>query len=167
MPKIFLIGFMGSGKSTVGKQLASLLNYEFIDLDDLIERNEQSTINDIFIMKGEEYFRTKESFYLKSLDPIMNAVVATGGGTPCFSDNMKWMNEQGITVYLKTGISVLSARLNKERDHRPLLRSINEQDLPDFITAKLKERERYYLQSKYAVDADKLDGESLLRQINF
>ncbi|MBA2407591.1 MAG: AAA family ATPase [Chitinophagales bacterium] len=167
MPKIFLIGFMGSGKSTVGKQLASLLNYEFIDLDDLIERNEQSTINDIFIMKGEEYFRTKESFYLKSLDPIMNAVVATGGGTPCFSDNMKWMNEQGITVYLKANISVLSARLNKESDHRPLLKNINENNLPDFITAKLKERERYYLQSKYAVDADKLDGESLLRQINF
>ncbi len=166
MPKIFLIGFMGSGKSTVGKQLASLLNYEFIDLDDLIEQNEQLAVNDIFVMKGEEYFRTKESFYLKSLDPIMNAVVATGGGTPCFSDNMKWMNEQGITVYLKANISVLSARLNKESDHRPLLKNINENNLPDFITAKLKERERYYLQSKYVVDADKLDGESLLEQIN-
>ncbi len=167
MPKIFIIGFMGSGKSTIGKQLSSLVNYDFMDLDDLIERNEQSAVNDIFELKGEEYFRAKESLYLKSLDLLMNAVIATGGGTPCFYDNMEWMNAHGITIYLKANISVLFTRLNREKDHRPLIRSINEHDLPAYISIKLEERENYYLKSKYVVEADILDGESLLKQINF
>src|SRR5437773_11285939 len=97
---IFLMGFMGSGKTFFGKQLAQLLNYEFIDLDELIGKNEGATIAEIFFSKGEAYFRSKESSLLKSLSQNENAVIATGGGTPCFHDNMKWMNEHGITVYL-------------------------------------------------------------------
>src|SRR5436853_6290275 len=98
MSKVFLIGFMGSGKTFLGKQLAQLLNYEFIDLDEWIEQREKKSIAEIFSEDGEEYFRKKESQQLKLLAEKNNAVIATGGGTPCFHDNMKWMNDHGFTI---------------------------------------------------------------------
>ncbi|MBP9884292.1 MAG: AAA family ATPase, partial [Chitinophagales bacterium] len=92
MAKIFLIGFMGSGKSTVGRQLATQLQYHFIDLDTLIEQQEKATIAQLFASQGESYFREQEAFHLRSLDKHERVVVATGGGCPCYHDNMDWMN---------------------------------------------------------------------------
>src|SRR5215217_1973749 len=111
MNSVFLIGFMGSGKTFVGKKLAQLLKTTFIDLDEVIEKSEEKTISQIFSQNGEEFFRERESHYLKSLSERSNVVIATGGGTPCFHDNMKWMNENGITIYLKAKSEILFDRL--------------------------------------------------------
>src|SRR5438309_12108249 len=111
---------MGSGKTFLGKQLAELISYEFIDLDESMEKDEGASIAAIFSSKGEAYFREKESLLLKSLLQNKNAVIATGGGTPCFYDNMKWMNEYGVAVYLKLSSEILFQRLKPEINHRPL-----------------------------------------------
>ena len=152
MQPIFLIGFMGSGKTTTGKQIASLMNREFIDLDEVIEKKEGMTISDIFSARGEDYFRALESECLKSLHSGLNIVVATGGGTPCFFDNMKWMNEHGVTVYLKISVPELVRRLEKEKDHRPLLQAKSNEQFRDFIEEKLNERSTYYNLSTIIVD---------------
>lgn len=162
MPKIFLIGFMGSGKTTVGKQLALLLHADFIDLDKLIEEKEQASISTIFERNGEQYFRERESFFLKSLAASGDVVIATGGGTPCFFDNMEWMNDNGVTIYLKATPKLLSDRLRKERDHRPLLRGRSDEEVLDFIHQKLSEREKFYATAQVVVGAVSLTGKKLL-----
>ncbi|MFI5135670.1 MAG: shikimate kinase [Chitinophagales bacterium] len=130
---IFLIGFMGSGKTSVGKKLAALLSAEFVDLDEVIELKESKTISQIFQELGEEYFRERESQCLQSLSEKSNAVIATGGGVPYFHDNMKWMNENGVTVYLQTNSEILFGRLKSEIAHRPLLHGNSEEELKQFI----------------------------------
>ncbi|MEO6166084.1 MAG: shikimate kinase [Chitinophagales bacterium] len=165
MSKIFLIGFMGSGKTTVGKQLASILHYDFIDLDEYIESKEQSTISNLFEVKGESYFREKESYYLKSLDAMERLVLSTGGGTPCFFDNMDWMNANGTTVYLKAVPKLLADRLKKEREHRPLLKGKSDTEVIDFIHDKLMEREIFYLSAKVIAEAVSLNGKKLHHEL--
>lgn len=162
MPAIFLIGFMGSGKTTVGKQLASLLQYDFIDLDEVIEKNEHSTISGLFDEKGEAYFRDKESYYLKSLESSINRIISTGGGAPCFFDNMQWMNAHGTTVYLRASPKLLADRLRNERDHRPLLKGKSDEEVIRFIEHKLEEREKFYLSAKVIAEAVSLNGRKLL-----
>ena len=144
--RIFLVGFMGSGKSYTGKRLAKLLNFDFIDLDNYIETKTQSTITEIFTIYGEDKFRKIEQNTLHSIVKEQEAaiIVSCGGGTPCFFDNMQWMNQHGITIYLDTPVSVLMQRLKPGIINRPLLRNKSDVALEAFIATKLESRDTFY-----------------------
>jgi shikimate kinase len=144
---IFLIGFMGSGKTTVGKKLAAKLAYDFIDLDAAIEKEEGMYIRDIIAERGEPYFREAESKVLKQLD-LSDKVISTGGGTPCFFDSMEWMRAQGTVVYIELDEAALYSRLKTTNlEHRPLLKGLDDEGLKAFIHDKLTEREPFYTQA--------------------
>ena len=150
--KIYLIGFMGSGKTTMGRKLAASLGWSCIDLDRLIEEEAGMNIPDIFSFKGEDYFRTIETKLLRSLENISETVVSTGGGTPCYHDNMNFMLRTGLTIYLKLTPAQLKSRLKKSSDKRPLLRNVTEENLENYINLKLAEREVWYNKSEIIVD---------------
>lgn len=142
--QIYLIGFMGSGKSFTGQQLAQLLDRQFIDLDDWIEQKAGHSIREIFEQQGEAHFRKSEAEAIRQMAEQPAAVIATGGGTPCFHQNMEWMNANGLTIYLDTSPEVLFQRLKDGRDHRPLIRSMSDEGLWSYIALKLQERTPYY-----------------------
>lgn len=145
--RIFLIGFMGCGKTYSGKRLAARLGFPFIDLDDWIESNLQMTIGEIFLKKGEAAFRIIERDALREMLRFPEGVIACGGGAPCFFDNMAWMNAHGLTIYLDTPVSILSRRLAAEKARRPLIAEITENELEEFIEKKLQERTVFYEQA--------------------
>lgn len=144
---IILVGFMGSGKTTFGKKLAKKLNYQFVDTDKEIETLVGMSINTVFEKKGEIYFRQLEREYIKQLK-VQNVVIATGGGLPCFYNNMNYLNKIGVTVYLKYSVEELFERLKKENSFRPLLKEKTELELFKFIEQLLKSRESYYLKAQ-------------------
>ena len=150
--KIYLTGFMGSGKSYVGTRLAADLGLDFLDLDDIIERTENQTIANIFTAKGEAYFRKIESEYLKNTKKNQNTVISTGGGTPCFFDNMKWMNDNGTTIFLNPTIDILFKRLQPETAKRPLLADNSDETLRLFISQKLENRLKYYEKAQHIIN---------------
>jgi shikimate kinase len=156
--KVFLIGFMGSGKSYIGKGLSEALGCPFIDLDKEIEKGEKKSIPEIF-MEGETHFRTLEAEYLRQTKKLENAVISTGGGAPCFNDNMSWMNQNGITLYLDTSRHLLIKRLSKNPSKRPLLLGLNGMELEGFIDNKLRQRMEFYNQASlwYKIDKDDQD----------
>lgn len=164
---IVLIGYMGSGKSTVGKVLARELEIDFIDFDDYIEAKESQSIPDIFKAKGEVYFRKKETFYLDELlDKKPNAVISLGGGTPCFGTNMETITASSPDVfYLKLSVDTLLNRLRPEKANRPLIKDIADEDLSDFIRKHLFERNYYYLKSPHIVNVDEQTPEELASEI--
>lgn len=164
--RIFLIGFMGSGKTFTGRRLAERLAYPFIDLDDRIERLAGLDIPQIFEQYGESYFRKVERDCLRSTIEHPDVVISCGGGTPCFYDNMIWMNRQGVTIYLDTPVSVLVNRLLPEREHRPVLKGISSAKLSSFIEEKLAERSYFYRQAKmiYSQSDANADVASALQQ---
>lgn len=166
--KIFLIGFMGSGKSTTGKELALRLNWSFIDLDEMIEQYAGMKIRDIFQHKGEPWFREIEKQELLGLSDVSKAVVSTGGGTPCFGDNMSFMISKGITIYLRMTPEMLENRLLYASYERPLLKDIAKEDLREYIVRKLEEREKWYLKAGMVIDECNTDIEtmySLIRKL--
>lgn len=144
---IYLLGFMGCGKSYMGKGLAEKLGWDFLDMDDYLEANEGMTISQIFAEGGETLFRQLERNYLHATYDFTKTIIATGGGAPCFFDNVDWMNENGQTIYLKTPVSILVNRLEKETAHRPLLAGKTTNALHQFITKKLAERSLFYEQA--------------------
>ena len=144
--RIYLIGFMGSGKSYTGKNLADLMHYPFYDLDTVIEEKAGQTIKSIFAEHGEAYFRATERDTLQQLKPE-NAIISCGGGTPCFFDNMDWINDNGISVFLDTSVPLLISRLEKEKDKRPLLKRKSFEELAIFIEQKIAERRPFYEQA--------------------
>ncbi len=148
---------MGSGKSYTGKRLAQKLDVPFIDLDDRIEARQGQSISRLFATFGEAAFRQMEQEALHSLAKEENVVVATGGGTPCFFDNVEWMNQHGVTIYLKASPELLYQRLAPETDHRPLLQGKKEAELLHFLKTKLAERSSFYEQASVLVDQDQLD----------
>ncbi len=161
--KIFLIGMMGSGKSYCSKKIAKKLKIPAFDLDTIIEMTEDLTIAEIFEEEGEEYFRKEEAKILRWFGEKKAFVLATGGGTPCFHKNMEWMNENGITIWLNEPINVLVERLKPEKEHRPLLKDLSDDELASFLTNKLAERNLYYSKATHSIeystmkDADLLD----------
>lgn len=159
--KIFLIGFMGCGKSTMGKKLAVKLGYEFIDLDHQIESSIGTTIAQYFSVHGEAAFRKLESEALKTFDYPANAVIATGGGTPCFFDNMEWMNASGLSVYIEMPAAALARRLEGGKGKRPLLKDLNEEEMISFIENKLTEREVFYKRALVTVNGITLTADAL------
>jgi shikimate kinase len=153
--KIFLIGFMGSGKTTIGKRLAEKLKYKFIDLDSLIELNEKLSIDEIFKQKGEKYFREIEHQELKKICNNENTVISVGGGTPCYYNNMEIMNNEGCTVYIKLSPSGICKRLlslsPEEVSSRPLIAGKSDEELKNFVINTLNIREPYYQKSKIII----------------
>jgi shikimate kinase len=155
---VFLVGFMGSGKNWWGRTLAEKLHIPFYDLDLEVEKTTGMDIASIFREKGETFFREKEMQVLSLLydhikgtiisnnapGNVVNAIIATGGGTPCFGENMLWMNKYGLTVWLNPTITELVGRLEKETEKRPLLQGKTGKVLVDFIEKKLSERKSFY-----------------------
>lgn len=142
--RVYLIGFMGSGKSRTGKRIASLLGYGFADLDEMVEQEAGMAVSMIFNTYGEEWFREKEREVLHTTAGIDDFVIACGGGTPCFYDNMDFMNKKGITLYLEMGASELASRLKSSGNARPLIRDIPGDELIQWIENKLSGRVEYY-----------------------
>lgn len=147
--KIFLLGMMGTGKSHWAKKLSKKLKTGGYDLDFLIESDEEKTIAEIFAEDGEAHFRKTEARILRWFGEKKTFVLATGGGTPCFHDNMEWMNKHGITIWIDESIDKLVERLKPEKEHRPLIRDLSDHELSAFLSGKLAERSSYYQQAKY------------------
>ena len=158
--KIVLLGYMGSGKTTIGKLVAKRLKINFLDLDDYIEKAEGKKIARIFSEKGELYFRKQEYFYLNEiLSSDANVLLSTGGGTPCYGNNMESITKATPnSVYLKVSLGELVTRLSVEKAHRPLIANIADEELPEFIGKHLFERSFYYNQAERVISCD---GKSL------
>ena len=150
MKNVFLVGMPSSGKSTLGRRLARRLNYGFVDLDKLIVEDQRHTIPEIFAQEGEAYFRKVEQRILRAVPPNQSLVVATGGGAPCFFDNMDFIKESGISVFLNVVPPELAARiLNHNKDDRPLLSGVS--NLRDELAARLAIRLPYYSQADFTI----------------
>lgn len=154
--KIVLIGYMASGKSTIGKILAKKLNLSFIDLDDYISEAEQMSIPEIFSRKGEIYFRKIETKYLlEVLEKEGKFILSLGGGTPCYGNNMEIiLNSGASSIYLKASIPTIAQRISNGKTERPLVAHLSEEELPEFIGKHLFERQFYYLQSNHIISVD-------------
>ncbi len=164
---IFLIGFMGAGKSTVGEKLSQKLEYLFLDTDVLVEQREQKSIADIVANNGEQAFREIEHRLLKELSgSIENTVVACGGGMPCYFDNIGVMKKNGIVIYLQVSKELLVRRLNKNSERRFLLKDKNNYEIAQFITAKILEREVFYHQADYIIDNNGVAEQSVAEIVN-
>lgn len=165
--KIVLVGYMGSGKTTIGKLLANKLKVSFLDLDEVIEQGLEDSISNIFNGKGEIFFRKKEHEYLIDvLSKKEKLILSTGGGTPCYSGNMETMLTLADHVfYLKVSIPGLVKRLLLEKEHRPLIKNIDNGDLPEFIGKHLFERNNFYLKANHIIECDDKDPETLVAEI--
>lgn len=164
---IYLIGFMGCGKSTHGKALAKQLAFDFVDMDEALQQSLSKPITDLFNEpNGEMTFRKLESEWLKKNAALLkNTVIATGGGAPCFFDNMEVMNKTGITVYLQLHPGSLFHRLAPGKLKRPLIAKFSDTELMDFIHTKLLEREYFYRQAHIMVKGESLNVKSLADEI--
>ncbi len=147
---------MGVGKTTAGRELAKVMNLEFIDLDHFIQTRYNKTIAQLFEEGGEEKFREIEHNVLKEIADFEDVVVSTGGGAPCFFDNINVMNKAGTTVYLKATPELLAARLNTCKEKRPLIKDKNEEELLAFVAANLEKREPFYGQAKVVFETEEL-----------
>ncbi|MGB0806906.1 MAG: shikimate kinase [Salibacteraceae bacterium] len=153
MKNIFLVGYMGVGKTTIGKKIAKELGMYFIDLDRFISENENASIPEIMKSGGEAQFRLLEQRYLLELISKKNVLVSTGGGTPCFFDNMKQIISAGTSIYLKMDVKSLTNRLIQNTESRPLIAGKNKEQLTQFITNHLEERRPYYEMAHFEINA--------------
>jgi shikimate kinase len=158
--KLFLLGMMGSGKSYWAQRISGRDNMDWVDLDQEIEKETALSIKEIFEGYGEEYFREKERDALQALSKFDNIIVATGGGTPCFHNNMDWMNDHGITIFLDEDVETLAKRLKKEKSHRPLIKDLSDEQLHEFLFRKLRERLPFYSQAQYHLHANEISDRS-------
>jgi shikimate kinase len=156
---------MGSGKSTLGHEFARRIRCRFVDMDQELERRHQLSIPQVFEQYGEEQFRKWETDLLLILSKEDNLVVATGGGLPCFHNNMKLLNKSGLTIYLKLSPESIFTRLSKRRESRPLIANFNDDEMKEYIQLTLEEREKFYLQSRYVIDAELISVQDLLSLI--
>ena len=162
--KIFLIGLMGAGKSYWAKKMSKWIKSAGYVLDALIDMNEEKTIAEIFAEDGEEYFRKTETKLLKWFKEKKKYVLATGGGAPCFNENMQWMKKEGIVIWLDESVEVLVQRLITEKEHRPLIAKLNEQQIAAFLEEQLVNRFSFYQQANYRVTSTQIN-ESELKKI--
>lgn len=169
---VFLLGFMGSGKSHCGKKIAVHFGMPFIDLDEEIEHAQKKSISNLFAENGEVEFRKIEADTLRTIvkkystdNTEIGAVIASGGGTPCFHDNMDFMNQNGLTVWMNPPVNVLVDRLKKEQDHRPLIAGLHEDELEKFIMHKLKEREIFYNKSVLQINNSECEMDMIEKKL--
>ncbi len=158
MKRIFLIGYMGAGKTTVGKALTKELGIPFYDLDWYIENRRRKTIPQIFAEVGEEGFRKLEHNMLHEVGEFEDVIISCGGGTPCFFDNIDYMNQQGQVVYLRCEPEVLQKHLTMGKTERPLLKGKSEEELISFIKEQLQKREPFYNKAQYILDVSLMDN---------
>lgn len=165
--KIFLIGYMGCGKSSLGKKLAKTANMEFVDMDSLIEQREGASVSDIFAYAGEAYFRQAERNLIEELaEQETSMVISTGGGVPTWEDNMARINSIGESFYLRRTAQQIASRLSPHgRYKRPKLRGLNDEELVEFMTKNMAEREPYYMQATHVVDCSDKSDECLVEYI--
>ncbi len=164
--KIFLIGFMGSGKSYWGHLLSQKLNLPFFDLDEQIVNAAGKTINEIFADHGEEYFRLKEKEVLHIITESHDTfVMACGGGAPCYFNNIEYMNQAGTTVWLNASVNTLFKRLSKEKEHRPLLKSLTDDQLRLFIKKKFSDRKIYYEQATMVLEDEDITLDQFIEKV--
>lgn len=163
---ISLAGYMGSGKSHISKLLSSKLNFKLIDLDkEIIKRNNRS-ISEIFQQKGEIFFRKQEREALEEiLATEQNAILSLGGGTPAYYNNMEVINLNSISIYLSANVSTLTQRLSKQKDKRPLITNISDEDLPEFIAKHLFERNPFYRKAQFVVSTDEKMPDEIVEEI--
>lgn len=164
MRRIFLIGYMGTGKTTIGRQLAKAWNISFCDLDQYIEGRFLKSISQIFKDHGEDEFRKIESAMLHEVGEFEDVVIATGGGAACFFDNIDFMNTVGTTVYLKASPEVLAKRVLGGKNKRPLLENKTDEELLEFITTNLEHREPFYSQAKIIFETESLSQKELIEE---
>ena len=158
MIRVILVGYMGSGKPTVGRQLANALGVQFYDLDWYIETRFHKRVAEIFAEKGEEGFRDMERRMLHEVAEFEDVVLSCGGGTPCFFDNMDYMNSLGETLYLKASPEVLAQHLRMGRTERPLIKGKTPEELEQYIKESLAAREPFYSKAKHIVDVSLMDN---------
>jgi len=164
--KIFLIGFMGSGKTYWGQQLSQKLGIPFFDLDAQVINSEGLSINEIFEKYGEEYFRLKEKGTLHIITESHSSfVMGCGGGSPCYFNNIEYMNQSGTTVWINTPIQVLFKRLLKEKQQRPLLKGLTDEQLLGFIIKKFSDRKIYYEQADIVIDDEEISLDHFIERI--
>ena len=161
---IYLIGFTGVGKTTIGKQLALQNNINFIDTDKEIEKATKKTISNVFSENGEHYFRMIETKVLKNIKG--KNIVSCGGGLPVFNNNMKYIKRYGTSIYLKASPSEIFNRLSDNIEHRPLIKKKPKEELKKFIQKKITEREKFYLMANYILNTNDLTENEVLRKIN-
>jgi len=158
---LILVGYMGCGKSSVGKRLANRMGFRFVDLDTHIEEYANASISDIYKSNGEEDFRKLETHVLSKVVNEKDIVLATGGGTPCFSNNMEVLLNNGYVVYLELDAKKLKRRLFKAKSKRPIIEGFEEDDLLEFISNHLEQREPYYKQAHHTLNADRINAKAL------
>ncbi|WP_321287554.1 shikimate kinase [uncultured Sunxiuqinia sp.] len=163
--KIFLIGYMASGKSTIGRRLSQELGVPFIDLDKYIEEKYFKTIPQIFEQEGEDAFRRKEQTSLKEVAEFESAVIATGGGAPCFFDNMDVMNQSGLCVFLDVDAEELASRLMQSKTERPLIKGKSPDELVDFIESMMAKRRPFYEKAKCVLKGKDIQAEDVVAEM--
>ena len=161
---IFIIGFMGVVKSTIGKKLALQMNVNFIDVDNEIELSEKTTITEIFKKRGEEYFRKIESKIIKRIEP--NSIVACGGGLPCYNNNLKYINDNGVSIYLFADENNILKRIKKNITNRPLINDMKKKDLKSYIKLKVRERSEIYKKANFTINTNNKSETEILTQIH-
>ncbi|MBO5000297.1 MAG: shikimate kinase [Bacteroidaceae bacterium] len=164
MTRIFLIGYMGAGKTTLGKAFARAMGLTFVDLDWYIEERFHKTVSQLFAERGEEDFRELEKRMLHEVAEFENVVISTGGGTPCFFDNMEYMNSMGDPVFLDVDVNVLFRRLKVAKQQRPLLVQKNDEELMEFIVGALQKRMPFYTKAKHVFNAEKLEDRHQIKE---
>jgi shikimate kinase len=158
--KYFLIGFMGSGKTHWGQKWSAENGLTFYDLDHEVEKTLGESVTVIFEKKGEDFFREMERYVLRKFNVTDNFIMACGGGTPCFFDNLQWMKSNGIVIYLQVSPPKVFDRVMDEKDKRPLIKKLNTSELLFFIEQKIKEREMFYSQAHHTLDDAEANEES-------
>ena len=163
--KIYLVGFMGSGKTTLGRHIAGLTGYDFVDTDRFIEMQEGISIAQIFAERGESTFREMEYQVLQTLQQRDFVIISTGGGLPCHSNNMDMMLGNGKVVYLETSVQSLTNRLIHSHTERPLLKGKTEEELQEYVREKLAQREPVYARAHITIQTEQLSVEKLMQQL--
>jgi shikimate kinase len=158
---------MGSGKTTVAKKLARSLQFNFLDMDEVFEEKYHIQVADFFQKYDEQAFREIESKLIKETESLENTVISTGGGAPCFHDNLQWMKNSGIIVYLQMSVAALVNRLSNAKRVRPLIKDLNDDELNDYITEQLKMRDEFYTQAQIIINGENCDIETLATSIKY
>lgn len=164
--RIYLIGYMGSGKSTLGRRLSSKMGVQFVDMDHYIEERNYKTIPQIFSEEGEASFREKERKALRELSEFTDIIIATGGGAPCFFDNMDLMNQTGKTIFLNIDPKILAERLIMSKTERPLIKGKSKEELVAYIDETLKKRIFFYNQAQFQVTETDMELDEFLAMIS-
>lgn len=163
--RVYLIGFMGSGKTTVGKRLANQLKYDFLDLDTFFENKYHINISEFFEKYDENIFRSIEAELIRETEKTDKLIISTGGGTACFNNNMRFMKQSGLTVYLKMSAASLTQRLSNAKNTRPLIKKFNETELEEFIIDQLRIRKVFYNKAHIIVKGENCDINTLVQSI--